>query len=116
MNIDILGSILSLYKNKQTILQYYLSDEVNRKLMRSKLFDPSTDELYLGDQIYLVNKSNLLLEECGKIVSIDDSVIKIKVKYKYMITFDVDNHHIFVEQKQTKKSQRNFYESLLNNL
>ena len=57
MNIEILGSLLSLYKNKQSILYYYVSDCSKDIIKNAILYDPSIDELHDNDIIYVLNNS-----------------------------------------------------------
>ena len=51
MNIEILKDILSIYKNKQSILHYYLPDKVKDTIKGCDLYDPSTSQLFLNDYL-----------------------------------------------------------------
>lgn len=114
MNIEILKDILSIYKNKQSILYYYLPDKVKETINGCDLYDPATSQLFLNDTIYVINKSNLLLETSGKITSIDQDKIRLYVKYQYIIQINPSEYYIFV--KKNRKTQRDFYTSILHNL
>ena len=114
MNIEILKDILSIYKNKQSILHYYLSDKVKETIIGCDLYDPSTSQLFLNDTIYVINKSTLLLDTRGKITSIDQDKIRLYVNYQYIIQIKPSEYYIFV--KKNRKTQRDFYTSILHNL
>jgi len=113
MNIEILGSLLSLYKNKQSILYYYVSDCTKDIIKNAILYDPDIDELHDNDVIYVINKSNLQIEDIGKLINQTNDTLRLKIKYKYTITIPKDDYYIFFERKKSKKEQRDLFASLL---
>jgi len=113
MKLEILESILSIYKYKQPVLQYYLSDDVNEIISSSMLYDPMIDELYPGTKLYLIDKSTLQIDYTGKLMNIHEDKIHIKIKNKYTLKIPSEDYYVFFEKYRTKKSQKDLYQSLL---
>ena len=114
MKIDILKNVLEIYKDKQPALLYYLPEKVKQLVSSCELYDKDFTSMYLNDKIFLIDKSNLLLETSGKVMSIDEDRVRLRINYKYIITYDISDYYVFIET--TKQKRRDFYKSLLNNL
>ena len=114
MNIEPLKSILSIYKDKDKVFQDYLDTETSNKLKDYNYYDIKNDDLYLDNNIITVSKSTGKIYKKGKIISMNDN--KICIKSINNITFDSNEYYIFKKKQKYKKTNRNFYKALLNNL
>ena len=114
--IEPLNTILKIYKNKHSCLLHYLPEETTKHLKKSLFVDESIETLYLDEMITLVNKSTGLIEKTGKTIQINEEKIILRIHYKYNMSFLKDDYYLFKKQKRKKKSNKEFYESLLENL
>ena len=112
MDIEILKSILTISTDKHDTLMYFLSDRIKERVEYLPLL--VDDKIYLNDKIYCIGKNNLDLEYTGKVKHIDD---RLMIKHNGMSLYiDPKRYYIFVEPNHSRKSDRQFYESLLKSL
>ena len=112
MDIEILKSILKISSDKHDTLMYFLSDDIKERVELLPLL--VDDKIYLNDKIYCIGKNNLDLEYTGNVKHIDD---RLMIKHNGLSVYiDPTRYYIFVEPNQTRKSDRQFYESLLKSL
>jgi len=107
-----LKSLIDLTTNKKNTILYFLSDKLKIKLKEYELCD---GEFYLNDYVVGIKKNNLDKDFIGKIISIDDNEITIKVN-QYNITIDPNIYYMFIKKNTSKKNDRQFYKSLLEKL
>ena len=79
MDIEPLASLLSIYKEKEKVLQHYLPQKTLYKLNNAYFYEKDTNDLFLNDTLYCIHKSNGLLEHKGKIIRIHNSRITLKL-------------------------------------
>lgn len=112
MDIEILKSILSISSDKHDTLMYFLSEKIKERVEYLPLL--VDDKIYLNDKIYCIGKNNLDLEYTGNVKYIDD---RLMIKHNGLSVYiDPNRYYIFVEPNQSRKSDRQFYESLLKSL
>ena len=112
MDIEILKSILTISTDKHDTLMYFLSDRIKERVEYLPLL--VDDKIYLNDKIYCIGKNNLDLEYTGKVKHIDD---RLMIKHNGLSLYiDPKRYYIFVEPNHSRKSDRQFYESLLKSL
>ena len=112
MDIEILKSILTISSDKHDTLMYFLSEKIKEQIEYLPLL--VDDKIYLNDKIYCIGKNNLELEYMGNVKHIDD---RLMIKHNGLSVYiDPNRYYIFVEPNQSRKSDRQFYESLLKSL
>lgn len=112
MDIEILESILTISSDKHDTLMYFLSEKIKERVEYLPLL--VDDKIYLNDKIYCIGKNNLELEYMGNVKHIDD---RLMIKHNGLSVYiDPQRYYIFVEPNQSRKSDRQFYESLLKTL
>ena len=112
MDIEILKSILSISTDKKDTLLYFLTEDIKERVKYLPLYD--RHKIYLNDKIYCINKNNLTNEYTGNVKHIDD---KLMIKHNGLSVYiDPKRYYIFVQPNQSRKSDRQFYESLLKSL
>ena len=112
MDIEILKSILTISSDKHDTLMYFLSENIKERVEYLPLL--VDDKIYLNDKIYCIGKHNLELEYAGNVKHIDD---RLMIKHNGLSVYiDPNQYYIFVEPNQSRKSDRQFYESLLKSL
>ena len=68
----------------------------------------------MNDKIYCIGKNSLDLEYIGNVKHIDD---RLMIKHNGLSLYiDPNRYYIFVEPNNSRKSDRQFYESLLKSL
>ena len=113
--MDILKPILDIYDVKKDVLLFYLDDKIKSDVEHLDYLDDD-NELYLNDKVFLINRSTLELEHVGIIQAIKQSLVTIKIKSTYAVHFKMEEYHVFIKRKKTKKNDREFYKALLNAL
>tara|TARA_B100001093_G_C26454476_1_gene853738 strand:- start:128 stop:475 length:348 start_codon:yes stop_codon:yes gene_type:complete len=115
MNVNPLDCILEIYNNKDKVFQEYLDKTDINKIKGYLYFDETIRDLYLNDNISLIQKNTGKYFKKGKIISIDENMITIKLSNHY-ITVNKNNYYIFIKDKKNKLNNREFYKALLNQL
>ena len=112
INIDVLKSIMNMCDDKHNTLLYFLDNNIQKKLNKYKytLFD----DLYLNDQIILINKSTLQIEILGKINNIDNNIGILK--NNRTIYYNPQYYHIFSKYNNNKNKDVTYFEELLKQL
>jgi len=115
MEIEPLKSILGIYKDKNIVFHRYLDDKTLEQIDKCIYFDCTESDLYLDDNISLVKKTTGKFYKKGKVISIDDDKITIKTNNNHL-TIDKLQYYLFIKERKNKKSDRDFYKALLNQL
>ena len=115
MNINPLDCILEIYNNKDKVFQEYLDKNTVNKIKGYSYFDERNKDLYLNDNIILIQKNIGKYFKKGKIISIEEDLITVKLS-GYYITVNKNNYYIFIKDKKNKLNNREFYKALLNQL
>ncbi len=113
--MDILKPILDIYDVKKDVLLFYLDPDIIKIIDDLDYLDDEND-LFLNDKIFIIDRSTLELDHAGIIQAIKDDIVSIKVKSKFSVHINMNNYHIFIKRKKTKKNDRDFYKALLNSL
>ena len=133
INIDVLKSIMNTCDDKHNTLLYFLDCDIQKKINKYKytLFE----DLYLNDQIILINKSTLQIDILGKINYIDNKIGSLKnkignlknkigslknkigiLKNNRTIYYDPQYYHIFSKHNNNKNKDVSYFEELLKQL
>tara|TARA_Y100000287_G_C14168300_1_gene328426 strand:+ start:197 stop:544 length:348 start_codon:yes stop_codon:yes gene_type:complete len=115
MNIEPLGCILEIYNNKNKVFQEYLDKKTVKQLNNYIYFDDKNEDLYLNDNVAFVKKNTGKFYKKGKIISISENIITIKVS-TYNFNVNKNENYIFIKEKKHKNNNREFYKALLNQL
>tara|TARA_B100000035_G_C20955038_1_gene533791 strand:- start:213 stop:554 length:342 start_codon:yes stop_codon:yes gene_type:complete len=113
--MDILKPILDIYDVKKDVLLFYLDPDI-RKIIDDLDYLDDENDLFLNDKIFIIDRSTLELDHSGIIQAIKGDIVSIKVKSKFSVHINMNNYHIFIKRKKTKKNDRDFYKALLNSL
>lgn len=113
--MDILKPILDIYDVKKDVLLFYLDSKVEQQVDDLLYLDDEND-IFLNDKIFCINRSTLELEHIGIINTIKDNTCCIKVKSKYSVHISLDEYHIFIKRRKSKKNDREFYKALLESI
>jgi hypothetical protein len=114
MEIEILSKLLELTNNKGEVIREYLKEDIQNKLESFELFDPIKNDLYISMKIIVISKSTLEILYEGILTSIQSDFLRLQVKSKYCINVPKDKEYIFMKLK--KKTQKEYYKSLLKSL
>ena len=113
--IEPLQNILNIYKDKDNVFQMYLEKDTLKKLKNYIYFNEDEKDLYLDDNISFVKKNTGKFYKKGKIISISEDIITIKVS-TYNFNVNKNENYIFIKEKKHKNNNREFYKALLNQL
>lgn len=114
--IEPLQTLLKIYKDKHECLLQYLPDETTNQFRNHIFLDEDLETLYLDEMILLVSKSTGLIEKKGRTIKINENQITLRIQNKYNLCFQKDDYYLFKKQRRKKKNEKEFYESLLNNI
>jgi hypothetical protein len=110
-----LKNILKIYKDKNKVFQEYLDEKTLKKINNCIYFDENEKDLYLDDNVSFVTKNTGKFYKKGKIIAIENTKITIKTNNNYL-NLDKDEYYLFIKERKNKKSDRDFYKALLNEL
>ena len=116
MNIEILKDILDLTEDKQNTIVYFLNHKIQQKLTNFYYYDKDDTDIFVNQHIILVKKNDLSLEEKGIITSVKRGVVGLNVHGSYNIYLPIKDYYIFLKNTRSRKSDRDFMESLLKKL
>jgi hypothetical protein len=112
MNIEPLKTLINLTSDAKKSIIFFIDTDLKHKI---KDYDYEDNNFYLNDNIICINKKNLNNDYNGKINSITEYTITLKV-YKYNITINKSSYYIFVKKNTSKNNERQFFKSLLEKL
>ena len=115
MDIEPLQCILEIYNNKNKVFQEYLDKKTSKQLNNYTYLDENEQDLYLNDNVAFVKKNTGQFYKKGKIISINEDIITIKIS-TYNFNVNKNEYYIFIKEKKNKKNNREFYKALLNQL
>ena len=116
MNIEILKDILDLTEDKQTTIVYFLNPIIQQKLLNFYYYDKDDTDIFVNQHIILVKKNDLSLEEKGIITSVKRGIVGLNVNGSYNRYVPIKDFYIFLKNTRSRKSDRDFMESLLKKL
>lgn len=115
MNIEPLQPILRIYKDKNKVFQKYLEVDTKEKIKNHIYYDEKGKDLYLNDNLILIQKNTGKVFKKGKIIAILEKKITLQTSTGNL-NVRSDNYYIFIKEKKNKSSNRDFYKALLNQL
>jgi hypothetical protein len=113
MDIEPLQTILSITNDKKDTLLHFLKKEVREKVIH---LEYEEHDFYMNDRIFCIKKNNLELELVGRIISIDGNRLGVKRTSTCTIYIDSSKYYIFVKYLQNMSQQRDFLQTLLEQL
>ena len=116
MNTEILKDILDLTEDKQNTIVYFLNPDIQQKLLNYYFYDKNDNDIYIYQNIILIKKNNLHLEEKGIISSINRNRLGISVNNLFNRFYNINDYYIFLKNRQSRTSERDIMESLLKKL
>lgn len=110
-----LKNLLSIYKDKEVILKYYLPYSSTKHLDEYEYIH-DLDTLFLNDRLIIIQKSTGEIYKKGIIIKITED--KITIKNGMNISFPKKDYYLFryLKKYKSKKNNRKFYEELLKSL
>ena len=102
-----LKTIIDLTTDKRETIMFFLSPKQKTLLKDYELIEDNN--FYLNDYIVLVKRNNLETEYKGKVICVDDDENRLTIK-------NPDVYYIFIKPNNSKKNDRQFFESLLKKL
>ena len=116
MDIEILKDILDLTEDKQNTIVYFLKPIIQQKLLNFYYYDKDDTDIFVNQHIILVKKNDLSLEEKGIITSVKRGIVGLNVNNSYNKYLPIKDFYIFLKNTRSKKSDRDFMETLLKKL
>ena len=116
MNIEILKDILDITEDKQNTIVYFLNAKIQQKLINFYYYDKDDTDIFVNQHIILVKKNDLSLEEKGIITSVKRGIVGLNVNGSYNRYVPIKDFYIFLKNTRSRKSDRDFMESLLKKL
>ena len=111
MLVDILKNIIDISNDKKDTLLYFLDDDIRDKVKKYRLID--SNELYLNDSLICIDKSNLQIEYTGKIIYIQNNIIRLNIN-NHGVNINPNNYYKFIKRKKNINDNRIFFQELLN--
>jgi hypothetical protein len=110
-----LKNLLSIYKDKEVILKYYLPDSSTKHLDEYEYIH-DLDTLFLNDRLIIIQKSTGEIYKKGIIIKITED--KITIKNGMNISLLKNDYYLFryIKKYKSKKNNRKYYEELLKSL
>ena len=111
-----LKSILDLTDNKQDSIVFFLKDEIKSKMNNYYLYEKKNNDIFLNQLIICIKRCDLSLDIKGRIISIKNNIVGININNLYTKYVPMNLYYIFIKSSKSGSSDRDFFETLLNNL